>query len=292
MARKNVTDSEIEVVMKPVHASLAKFLVKRQQVQDEEPEQTKKKPKKKAGRQRSGNSANRGGSISANPGGGVSGGQDDSGQTTLSEEERDYLQNVYKFPNLCLTGRKEKLALSADKSTRVKNSLVGNGLVVEFSVDLGKNFGGRVKMLMLTKKGYGVMGVTGENEFSPRQGSFEHIWWQTYIAKDYAQRHFRANIERVLNGKSADVGVQRGNEIVAVEVELTPKNALHNFKADTDAGFARVILACKNQNVKSQVEKKINAFIKDNPKYEGKARIMLLNEFPFVKSLKKEIRGY
>jgi len=291
MARKNVTDSEIEAVMKPVHASLAKYLVKRQQVQDEEPEQTKKKPKKKSGRQRSGNSANRGGSVSANPEGGVSGGQD-SGQTTLSEEERDYLQNVYEFPNLCLTGRKEKLALSADKSTRVKNSLVGNGLVVEFSVDLGKDFGGRVKMLMLTKKGYEVMGETGENDFSPKQGSFEHTWWQTYIARDYAQRKFKANIERVLNGKSADVGVQRGNEIVAVEVELTPKNALHNFKADIDAGFARVILACKNQNVKNQVEKKVNAFIKDNPRYEGKARIILLNEFPFVKDLKKEIRGY
>ncbi|MEW5911318.1 MAG: hypothetical protein AB1814_02080 [Thermodesulfobacteriota bacterium] len=292
MAKKDVTDSEIAVLMRPVHASLKKYLVRRQPTQEDEPEQAKNKPHKKSGRQGGSKSANQGDSVSGRRGGSVSSERGGSSQQSIiSDEEHEYLESVYEYPNLSLTARGEKLALSADKRTRMKNSLIQRKMLVEFSVDLGSDYGGRVKMLRLTDEGCKAIGRKAPGSVSPRQGSFEHLWWQVFIANDYAARGYKVNIEKLLNGKSADIGVRKGSEIVAVEVELTPKNSLYNFKADIDAGFARVILACKNQNVKTQVEKKINAFIEDNPRYEGKARIMLLNEFPFVKSLKKEIRG-
>lgn len=280
-----MTDSEIAMLMKPVHASLEKYLVRRQPIQEEEPEQAKKNPKKKSGRQ--------GGSVSGRQGDSVSSGQGGSSQQPIiSDEEHDYLESVYEYPNLSLTARGEKLALSADKRTRMKNTLIGKEMLAEFSVDLGSEYGGRVKMLKLTDEGYKAIGKKGPATVSPRQGSFEHLWWQVFIANDYAARGYKVNIEKLLNGKSADIGVAKGNEMVAVEVELSPKNAVYNFRADINAGFNRVIIACKNSKVKKQVEQQLTSFIEDNPRYDGKARIILLQEFPFVKSLRKEIRGY
>ena len=78
---------------------------------------------------------------------------------------------------------------------------------------------------------------------------------------------------------------------VAVEIELSPKNAVTNFRQDIDAGFTRTIIACKNIRVKKEIENKITSFIEKNPVYAEKARIILLSQYPFLKKLSSEIRG-
>jgi hypothetical protein len=280
--KKDVTDSEIEQAMKPVLADLSRHLVKREIVKEEEPEQPKQK-KKKPGRRGSRKSGQRRGNAS--------GSQGDSEQKAISDDERGYMESIIDEPNLSVTARAKRLGLSADKSTKLRNGLIAKALVHEFSVDLGMEFGGRVKMLRLTDDGYKALGETPPKPLPKSQGSLEHIWWQVHIANDYAERGYRANIERQINGKAADVGVSNGKEIVAVEVELSPKNVVYNLKADIDAGFSRVIVACKNQRIKNESERQIKSFIETNPSYEGKYKVVLLKEFPFVRKLFKEIRG-
>ena len=128
------------------------------------------------------------------------------------------------------------------------------------------------------------------NSALPKRGSLEHIWWQECIAKDYSARGYKAIIEKQLNEKSTDIGVMKDNEIVAVEVELSPKNAITNFKDNIDAGFTRTIIACKNNKVKKETKKKLTSFLGQNPNYEEKAKVILLTDFPFVKSLFKEMK--
>ena len=175
----------------------------------------------------------------------------------------------------------------------MKNDLLKKGLIEEFSVDLGITCGGRVKLLRLTRRGYELIGKKPPLEPSGilKKASCEHIWWQEFIAKDYRARGYKAVIEKELNGKSADIGVMTDHETVAVEVELTPRNALTNFKENIDAGFTRTLIACKNYRVKKEVEKKLFSFFKEHPAYEGKAKVVLLTDFPFVKNVIDEIRG-
>ena len=147
-------------------------------------------------------------------------------------------------------------------------------------------------MLRLTDEGYKLLGKTPQTKDSlAKYGSLEHQWWQEHIAKDYSERGYNAVIEKNLNGKSADIGVMTKDEMVAVEVELTPKNAITNFKQDLDAGFNRVIIACQNTRVKKEIERKLQSFLEQHYSYRGKAKVILLNEFPFVKKLMAEIRG-
>lgn len=294
--KKDLTDFEIEQAQQGLMEQLRKGFVKREPLRFETAQKTKPKKRKPKNRgQRKSASDNQGSCVSAN--------QHNGNQTTttqesnelqaeLTSEEQEYMASILEHPNMGVTARREKIfGWSADKGTRLKNGLIDKGLIDEFSVDLGKAFGGRVKMLRLTERGYKALGITPPESLSPRQGSFEHIWWQVQIANDYAQRGYTANIEKVLRSKSADIGVSNGKEWVAVEVELSPRTALSNFRQNIDAGFARTIIACKNAKVKKQVEATLDSFLERNPSYKGKGTVMLLADFPFVKQLHKEIRG-
>lgn len=261
--RKDITDEEISREMQPVLKELEKFLVPRVKPENETTE-TENSEKEK-------NDEN----------------------MNLTDEEKDYMKSIIEHPSLSVTARGEKLfGFSADKRTRLKNNLINKKLIVEFSVDLGPEFGGRVKMLRLTEKGYKAIDEKPltQTEYSNRP-SLEHICWQELIARDYTEKGYKAVIEKKLKGKSADIGVIKDNEIVAVEVELTPKNAITNLKQNIDAGFTRTIIACRNRKVKKETEKKLNAFLEENPQYKDRAEVILLTDFPFVKKIHKIIRG-
>jgi len=291
MKRKDVSDSEIEQAMRPILQELSRTFIKRAPSKTQTPE-TGKNSKKTSVKQRSSKSGKQAANSSQNCGGSASVRQQENKARGISKEELDYLKSILEYPNLGVTARGRKLfGFSADKMTKLKNNLAAKELIKEFSVDLGKAFGGRVKMLKLTEQGYKAIDKEPPAPFPKSQGSFEHIWWQVHIAHDYAKRGYRANIERPLNGKPADVGVSNGKELVAVEVELTPKNVIYNFKADIDAGFSRVIIACKNQRVRQEANRQIESFVKNNPSYSGKHKIILLHDFPFVMELMKEVRG-
>ena len=215
-------------------------------------------------------------------------------ESKLSDEEREYLKSIIEYPNRSVTARGEKLfGFSADKRTRIKRNLLDKKLIDEFTVGLGRPFGGRVKLLRLTDKAYDILGkkpVKKDPGLLQRRSS-EHIWWQEHIARDYSARGYQAIIEKQMNGKSADIGVVKNNEVVAVEVELSPKNAITNLKQNIDAGFTRTIIACKNKSTKKEIETKLTSFFKKNLTYQDKATVILLTDFPFVKKLFQEIRG-
>ena len=273
--KKDVTDEEIRIAMEPVYQEISKFLVQR--IKPMKENSVQERPKQKDKQKSNLRNAQE---KQKNP-------------VTISHEEREYLKSILEFPNLSVTARGEKLfGFSADKRTRIKKALLEKKLILEFSVDLGSGFGGRVKLLKLTDEGYKFLGLKPPEQprFSKR-GSLEHMWWQERIAQDYNERGYQAVVEKELNGKCADTGVSKGDEIVAVEIELTPKNAITNFKENCDAGFSRTIIACKNARVKKTTEGKIASFIESNPGYANKAKIILLSEYPFLKKLSSEIRG-
>ncbi len=212
----------------------------------------------------------------------------------LSREMIDYLQSVLDKPNLSVTARGTKLfGFSSNKMTKLKKILQDMGLLHTFTVDLGRETGGRVMLTRLTDRGYQALKQKppeGQKGIHARE-SLEHLWWKEQIQKDYQARGYKAEIEKELNGKQADIGVSKGGEIVAVEVELAPKNAVSNLKRNLEAGFTRTLIACKNYRVKQEVERKVKAFAEENNIPENKYRILLLSEFPFIKQLYKEIRG-
>ena len=260
MAR--ITDRDIEVRMRPVLEELSRYFKQRVRIE-------RKVEKPNAGKQ-----------INITP--------------KPNREQTEYLRSIIDYPNLSVTARGTNLfGFSSNKMTKLKKILLEMEFMVEFTVDLGKEYGGRGKLLRLTRLGYQTLKMkppTEQRGIHARE-SLEHLWWKEQIHKDYQARGYEAEIEYRLNGKSADIGVRKGDETVAVEVELTPKNAVPNLRKNLEAGFTRTIIACKNSKVKKEVERKVRAYAEENGVPDSKYKIILLNEFPFVKKLHQEIRG-
>jgi hypothetical protein len=181
-----------------------------------------------------------------------------------------------------VTARASRLGLSAYKMNALKKSLIKKGHVVQFSINIGKLFGGKVTLLALTGKGYKAIGK--RPVLKPDNISWEHWWWQRAIC-DYFNRHgAKADIEKSKNGKRADIGLIMSGSEIAVEVELSPKNAISNITADLEAGFGKVICCCKNSMVAKEVRRQVKAYsayesIKD------RVEVKVLTELQLVKEL-------
>ena len=290
--KKDVTDAEIELAQKSLMIELAKEFVKRDPIKFDYEKNRNNKVNKKA-------TANNQHSKNSNKSQHASGVKNSSNMKSerdnplsLSEFEESYLMGIINHPNMSVTARGIILhGLSADKNTKTKKELLSRRLINELTIQLGKAFGGTVKLLKLTENGYKALGKIPPKTRPERQGSLEHIWWQENIARDYEVRGYKVHIEQELNDKFADIGVEKNNELVAVEIELSPKNAIYNFRADINAGFNRVIIACKNIAVRKQIETQLLSFVSENPSYFNKSKVIVLSEFPFVKKLHKEVRG-
>ena len=203
---------------------------------------------------------------------------DDQSQI-LSEEERSYLISVFKHPLYAVRDHREGEGLSIFKADKIKKGLMETGLIEEVAVNLGQQTGGIIKFLELTEKGYAVLGKKPPHR-RPLNISAEHFFWQKHIHGFYCSQGYDAVIEMNLNGKSADVGFRAKGGPVAVEVELSPANAVRNVQADLEAGFVRIIVACKNAKVRNVVRERFARALTFNELSHVKR--MLLPEFSFV----------
>ena len=270
MFRKDVTDAEVESFMKPHLDELMRRVVFANpdlDLNEDDPSSSKSstrnksKPDKKEQRETKNNE-----------------------KLKLSVKEKEYLFSVDENSQLTTVQRAETNGLSAYMSNRIKSKLVDLGLVEEFSVNLGK--GGNPKFLVLTKEGYRFLGKESPKSKREVGCSHEHYWWQEGIAINYEKKGYVAEIEKNLNGKKVDVVLGKNGQLIGIEIELTPKNAVNNVKKDLETNaLKKVIVACKNSNVKQAVEKKFEQALGDQ-QWEL-IKIILLTDFSFVKDILK-----
>ena len=258
--KKDVSDEELAFLMKPHIEKLKSFTIRYRRLKGAE-QKEENKPAKKTEEKKQQNKEER-----------------------LSQEEKEYLESILEKPNLSITQRRDFLGLSTYRNDQAKKALIEQGLVEEFSLNLGHATRGMVKLLELTASGYEALGLkpppSREFRCSP-----EHWWFQKQIHNWYVSQGLKAEIEKELNGKRADVAFQKDGNWIAVEVGLTPKNEIFNAKADLEAGFSQVLIGCKNSKVKAAVEQRIHAAL--NEEQLQRIKLILLSEFSFVKEIIK-----
>ncbi len=203
-------------------------------------------------------------------------------KSDLDPDERDYLDSVFSDPNLTMTGRRDHLGLSAYRADRLKKALAGKGLVEEFSLNLGRETRGVVKMLAVTEAGCRALGKKPPFK-RPQNVGPEHWWLQWNLAAYYQTQGIDAQVEMTRNGKRVDVGFRKDGEWVAVEIETTAKNAVHNVTADIEAGFDRVLVACRDAKIQKAVSDRLAQSV---PAETLRAvKVIPVFELSFVKAL-------
>jgi hypothetical protein len=205
----------------------------------------------------------------------------------LSAPEREYLESIPEAPNLTITGRRDYLGLSTYQSNHLKRLLLEKGLIEQFSLNLGRQTGGIIKLLELTAAGYRILGQKQENR-RPQNCSAEHWFWQRAIATSFQSLGYPVEVEMALDGIRADVGFLKDGKRIAIEVGITTKNEVANVQRDLAAGFDEVVVACRNLMVRRAIEDRL----KDLLSAEQWKQVSLLElcDFWFVKDLFRPLR--
>lgn len=256
--KKDVSDEEIAFLMKPHIEKLKGFTIRYRRLKGAEQEENNKTTKKTEEKKQQ------------------------NKEEGLSQEDREYSESIVEKPNLSITQRRDFLGLSTYRNDQRKKALIEKGLVEEFSLNLGFQTRGNVKLLELTEKGYQALGkkAPGKRKFPC---SAEHWWWQRNIHAFYRKQGFEAEIEKEMNGIRADVAFQKGEGWIAVEVGLSPKNEPVNARQDLEAGFSQVLLALKDSKVKVAVEKRVSEFLPEE--MLKRVKLILLSDFSFVREM-------
>jgi len=114
----------------------------------------------------------------------------------LTTGESLMLRDVREYPMSCMTERYERIGVSGYKGNKLKDALIGKGLVVMESVSTGQ---GRVEIMRMTERGKEFVDEErGEKRGEGRQGGIDHEYWKEQAGRD-----------TVLNGRRRSAAARR-----------------------------------------------------------------------------------
>lgn len=189
---------------------------------------------------------------------------------SVTEAHKQYLMEVVNHPYECSTVYNKTLNWSASTGNRVKAQVESMQLIRLHKIQLDRR-GGIPEAIEILPAGYEKIGL--EPKRLPGKGGFLHAFWIGHIAKKIADK--KPVIEKVLNSKAADLGVETAIGWMAYEVQLDCKESLIKDLISKDlVGFQHVTI-CVQSNENSLRVKGIVAGMK----VENKVEVRLLSEF-------------
>lgn len=182
----------------------------------------------------------------------------------LSSDEELLLRDIYTRPFVLLTTRYQDLGsrLSKGKAGRIKSKLVKLGYMDELPIKTGKR-GGQPKLLKLTDRGCALLGV--EDPYKGMgKGGFEHIFWQNIIGGNFREQGYKVALEDNVGQNAADLGMEKDNERIAVEVTLHNDNVTRNVTRDLNSGYQWVWVACPDASMVDKTRRKLESELADD----------------------------
>ena len=189
----------------------------------------------------------------------------------IPQDEKEFLMDLYLKPYLSITQHYENLNLSAGKGHRIVKALARKQLCNIQEINLGGR-GGLTKFLVLTEQGYEAIGMKEKKHIS-RGAGFEHEFWQFKLTEALKNQGYKAEIEKNLNNKFLDIGVETEKGIIAIEIAITSEHEKENITKDINAGCALVIITCKDGKIRQEALK-----IAQEHEFSDKTRVYLASD--------------
>lgn len=168
-----------------------------------------------------------------------------SKDSSVSNEAIRLVENIRDYPFVPVSKRIKSLGLSVRKANAILNELVAKELLKEVSIPQG--VGRPAKLFQFTDA---LEAQFGKQKTGKGKGSFTHKYYQRAIAEHNRSLGYKAEIECFRNGKLADVGIEKPNESIAIEVSLTHVHVVENIQKDLNAGWDKVIIGFADNSVK------------------------------------------
>ena len=161
-----------------------------------------------------------------------------SGEITLTDMERRFLEDIARHPVSGVVARYERLRINRYQGNKIQKSLLGKGLISWRPVSTRT---GRLKVLVLTDKGKKAIPDVKVEKVFRGNASWEHEYWKFRVGEYYRKKGYEVTYEYKLpGGKSVDVVAEKGGKRIAVEIETGKSDAVYNVRKDLEAGFDEV----------------------------------------------------
>ena len=193
----------------------------------------------------------------------------------LDDNELTLLWDVKNRPFVPATERSNMLNFTNYMGQKLYNSLIEKGLVEE--LEIKTNYRGRPqKFYKLTDKG---IFIVGKQNLGSGKGGFEHRLHQRRLTEVFEAQGYKVIVEECKNGKNVDLGLSKDEKNIAVEIIISPQNAIENIEKDIAAGWKTVWLLCHTQTILDGVKQEWSP---SNSKYPGiEVEFYLLSEERF-----------
>jgi hypothetical protein len=191
---------------------------------------------------------------------------------TLDEELIEFLRSVETDPYIPLTQRYVNLGLSSFRGNAVKQFLLSHGYIREASITTGRR-GCKPKFLELTK--LGKASIDQPQGYQGRGAGIEHRYYSQLIKEYFIRQQYEVELEQRVNGRYVDLVARSGRYKLGVEIIINPTDEPERIK-DLEPYFHRILLCCRNEQVKSVVEQKLKERFGSIPE---KVHLKLLIDF-------------
>lgn len=186
-----------------------------------------------------------------------------------SVEETEFLVDCDQHPLDPVRNRYRRLGLSADRGTRLKESLISRRLLTSARIPVG-----RTKRLVLRPTDSARQMTRGrENSVSE---SIEHAFWKEFYFQKYRARGYKVTKEAPRSGGRVDVLAERDGERIGIEIETGKSDILSNVVNCLKSDLTQVVIVATDErslrSISSQLRNKnldkvnrVTLHIRDQP---------------------------
>jgi DNA-binding MarR family transcriptional regulator len=172
----------------------------------------------------------------------------------LTENERDFLTDIAKFPVSGVTTRYTRLGLNRYQGNKIQKELLDKGFITFRAVSTMK---GRLKVLVLTDKGKDeIKDVRIERIFS-KNASWEHEYWKYRAGILYRKKGYDVSFEYGIgNGQAVDAVAEKDGKRIAIEIETGKSDYIYNVKKDldNDTGFDEILVVALDKKTRERID--------------------------------------
>jgi hypothetical protein len=156
-------------------------------------------------------------------------GEKEAGPT---ENEKKFLIDIAKFPVSGVITRYSRLGINRYQGIMMQKELMQKGFITFRTVSAVR---GRMKVLVLTKKGKNAIRDVKIEKIFNKNASWEHEYWKYRIGMYYRKKGYRVKFEyQIGNGKAVDAVAEKDGKKIAIEIETGKSDYIYNVKKDLD----------------------------------------------------------
>lgn len=170
--------------------------------------------------------------------------------SVLSPDALEFVEDVIELQDDGLRVRYKRLGMSADKGNRLKNLLIGNGILEEQQVKVGRTYKILLRVTPSARVKLGLKKYLG-------RGSIVHEYWKRFYASFFKEKGYSVELEAPrLNGR-VDLFARKGTEKIAIEIETGKSDVVSNVKQDLLSGFSKVLVVATDESAHKKIERQL-----------------------------------